>query len=128
MNPVVRANGLDEIDAEPFLSALVRSSDDAIIGKTPDGRVVFWNAAAERLYGYEAAEMIGRDISVLVPEDRPEELAMIMAEVAQGRTTRALHTERRRKDGAIVPVSVTVSPVIGEDGAVIGASTDRPRP
>ena len=85
MNPVVRANGLDEIDAEPFLSALVRSSDDAIIGKTPDGRVVFWNAAAERLYGYEAAEMIGRDISVLVPEDRPEELAMIMAEVAAGK-------------------------------------------
>ncbi len=85
MNPVVRANGLDEIDAEPFLSALVRSSDDAIIGKTPDGRVVFWNAAAERLYGYEAAEMLGRDISVLVPDDRPEELAMIMAEVAQGK-------------------------------------------
>jgi PAS domain S-box-containing protein len=120
---IVRADGLDEIDAEPFLSALVKSSDDAIIAKTPDGQVVFWNAAAERLYGYAAAEMIGRDISVLVPEDRPGELARIMADIAQGRTTKALHTERRRKDGAIVPVSVTVSPVIGEDGSIIGAST-----
>jgi PAS domain S-box-containing protein len=53
--------------AEPFLAALVRSSDDAIIGNTPDGQVVFWNVAAERLYGYEATEMLGRDIAVLVP-------------------------------------------------------------
>ena len=85
--------------------------------------MVFWNAAAERLYGYQAAEMLGRDISVLVPADRPEELANIMGEVTQGRTVKALQTERLRKDGAIVPVSVTVSPVLGEDGTVIGAST-----
>jgi PAS domain S-box-containing protein len=123
MAPKVRANTLHELGAEPFLAALVRSSDDAIIGKTPDGHVVFWNAAAERLYGYRAAEMLGRDISVLVPEDRPEELAEILAQVADGNVVRALQTERRRKDGAIVPVSVTVSPVMGEDGAVIGAST-----
>ncbi|MGD0810545.1 MAG: EAL domain-containing protein [Acidimicrobiales bacterium] len=123
MKPVVRPDGLDEIGAELFLGALVRSSEDAVIGKTPDGRVVFWNAAAERLYGYQAVEMVGRDISLLVPDDRPEELAMIMGELAEGRTTKALQTERRRKDGAIVPVSVTVSPVIGEDGTVIGAST-----
>ena len=69
VKPVVRPDGLDEIGAELFLGALVRSSEDAVIGKTPDGRVVFWNAAAERLYGYQAVEMVGRDISLLVPDD-----------------------------------------------------------
>jgi PAS domain S-box-containing protein len=119
----VSAKSLDSLGAEPFLAALIRSSDDAIIGKTPEGQVVFWNAGAERLYGYKAAEMLGRDISVLIPEDRPDELVEILAQVAAGKIVKALHTERRRKDGAIVPVSVTVSPVIGRHGAVIGAST-----
>jgi PAS domain S-box-containing protein len=115
--------GLIELGAEPFLVALVRSSDDAIIGKTPDGTVVFWNSAAERLYGYEATEMIGRDIAVLVPADRPDELSHLMAQVRQGKIVRAFHTARLRKDGAIVPVSITVSPVVGDDGSVVGAST-----
>ena len=124
VKPVVRPDGLDEIGAEPFLAALVRSSDDAMIGKTPDGQVVvFWDEAAERLYGYQAAEMLGRDISVLVPPDRPVEIAIHNGRGQQGRTVKAFQTERLRKDGAIVPVSVTVSPVIGEDGTVIGAST-----
>ena len=115
--------GLIELGAEPFLVALVRSSDDAIIGKTPDGTVVFWNSAAERLYGYEATEMIGRDIAVLVPADRPDELSHLMAQVRQGKIVRGFHTARLRKDGAIVPVSITVSPVVGDDGSVVGAST-----
>jgi PAS domain S-box-containing protein len=115
--------GLDKLGVEPFLAALVRSSDDAIIGKTPEGRVVFWNAAAERLYGYEAAEMLGRDIAVLVPADRPDELPEILAQVREGKVVRGLRTKRVRKDGAVVPVSITVSPVLGADGTVIGAST-----
>jgi PAS domain S-box-containing protein len=115
--------GLIELGAEPFLVALVRSSEDAIIGKTPDGRVVFWNSAAERLYGYGATEMLGRDIAVLIPADRPQELSQLMAQVRQGKIVRGFHTERLRKDGAIVPVSITVSPVVGDDGTVIGAST-----
>ena len=69
MTPLSAATGLDELGAERFLTALVRSSDDAIIGKTPDGRVVFWNVAAERLYADEAAEMLGRDIAILFPID-----------------------------------------------------------
>jgi PAS domain S-box-containing protein len=117
------ATGLDKLGVEPFLAALVRSSDDAIIGKTPEGRVVFWNAAAERLYGYEAAEMLGRDIAVLVPADRPDELPEILAQVREGKVVRGLRTKRVRKDGAVVPVSITVSPVLGADGTVIGAST-----
>ena len=111
------------LGAEPFLAALVRSSDDAIIGKTVDGQVVFWNAAAERLYGYEAAEMVGRDIAVLIPDDRAEELYGLMTQVRAGRTVTGFHTQRMRKDGAVVPVSITVSPVIDGEGTVIGAST-----
>ena len=116
-------NGLDQLGTEPFLVALARSSDDAIIGKTLDGLVVFWNAAAERLYGYRAAEMLGRDIAVLIPLDRPQELSDVLARVGNGEIVRNLRTQRRRKDGATIPVSVTVSPVLAVDGTVIGAST-----
>jgi PAS domain S-box-containing protein len=116
-------SGQVQFGAERFLAALVRSSDDAIIGKTRDGEVVFWNGAAERLYGYEAAEMMGRDISVVVPPHRLLELAEMMGQVSEGQTVNGLETERLRKDGAIVPVSVTVSPVLDDDGAVIGIST-----
>lgn len=67
--------------------------------------------------------MLGRDISVLVPPERPFEIAYIMGEVMHGRTVRGFQTERLRKDGALVPVSVTVSPVLDDDGTVVGAST-----
>ena len=107
----------------PFLSALVRSSNDAIIGKTTDGIVVFWNEAAERLYGYEADEMIGREISVLIPPDRLYELPNLLARVQSGETVQNLSTERLRKDGTTVAVSITVSPVVGPDGTVLGIST-----
>jgi PAS domain S-box-containing protein len=116
-------NSRNELGAEPFLAALVRSSDDAVIGKTPDGQVVFWNAAAERLYGYEAAEMLGHDISVLIPVNRSKELSYLLSQVRDGKTVRGFHTERLRKDGAVVPVSLTVSPVVEDDGTVVGAST-----
>jgi PAS domain S-box-containing protein len=123
MLPIGMQIGLPQMEAELFLSALVRSSDDAVIGKTLDGTVLFWNGAAERLYGYLADEMVGNDISVLIPLDRPNELSYLLAEVKQGRTVRGFHTERIRKDGAIVPVSITVSPIVGYDGTVLGAST-----
>jgi PAS domain S-box-containing protein len=114
---------LPSLATEPFLSALVRSSNDAIIGKTTNGIVVFWNEAAERLYGYEAEEMIGREISVLIPPDRPDELANLLARVQSGETVRNLPTERLRKDGTSIAVSITVSPVVDPDGTVLGMST-----
>ena len=123
MSSLELLNGLNQLGTEPFLVALSRSSDDAIIGKTLEGLVVFWNAAAERLYGYGAAEMLGRDIAVLIPPDRPQELADLLARVGSGETVRNLQTERLRKDGATIPVSITVSPVVADDGTVIGAST-----
>ena len=84
--------------------------------------VVFWNEAAERLYGYEADEMIGREIAVLIPPDRPNELSNLLARAQSGETVRNLQTERLRKDGTTVAVSITVSPVIGPDGTVLGMS------
>ena len=110
MSPAALPDSLSGLGAEPFLAALVRSSDDAIIGKTPEGHVVFWNAAAERLYGYTASEILGREVAILIPPDRPHELAELLSHVRRGEVVRGLHTERVRKDGAIVPVSITVSP------------------
>lgn len=122
VNPVTLLNRRT-LGAEAFLASLVESSDDAIIGKSLEGEVVFWNAAAERLYGYSAGEMLGRHISVLVPSERTQELIDLLATVRQGKSVRGLLTERVRKDGKRLLVSITVSPVVGADGAVIGAST-----
>jgi PAS domain S-box-containing protein len=107
----------------PFLASLFRSSNDAIIGKTTDGIVVFWNEAAERLYGYEADEMIGREVSILIPPDRPHELSDLLTRAQSGETVRNLQTERLRKDGTTVAVSITVSPVVDSDGTLLGMST-----
>jgi PAS domain S-box-containing protein len=114
---------LDKLGSDPFLSAIVRSSNDAIIGKTTEGTVVFWNEAAEHLYGYEATEMIGNDIAILFPPDRRGELADILARVQQGESVRHFATERVRKDGTTVDVSITVAPVLDTDGSVLGIST-----
>jgi PAS domain S-box-containing protein len=115
--------GVQRLEPEAFLAALVNSSDDPIIGKTLDGRVVFWNGAAERLYGYTSDEMLGHDLAELVPADRSNELDEILAGVRSGQTLQDYHTARLRKDGTTVQVSITVSPVLGADGIAIGAST-----
>jgi PAS domain S-box-containing protein len=122
VNSVIRP-ALPQLASEPFLSSLVRSSNDAIIGKTTEGVVVFWNEAAERLYGYDADEMIGREIAILIPPDRPEELSNLLARARSGETIRNLRTERLRKDGSTVAVSITVTPVVDPDGTVLGMST-----
>ena len=101
----------------------MQSSDDAIIGKSCDGVVVFWNDAATRLYGYSADEMIGKSISVLIPDERQLELSQLLAAAGAGQTMRSLPTERLRKDGTRVLVSITVSPVLDHSGDVIGIST-----
>jgi len=108
---------------DQFLAALVSSSDDAIIGKTLDGVVVFWNAAAERLYGYAAAEMLGRDIAVLFPLWMLDEYDNLLARVRGGETVRDLCTERLHKDGRRIEMCVTISPVIESDGSVVGVAS-----
>jgi PAS domain S-box-containing protein/putative nucleotidyltransferase with HDIG domain len=111
------------LQSDQFLAALVSSSDDAIIGKTTDGVVVSWNTAAELLYGYSAAEMLGRDIAVLFPLWMLDEHDGLLARARRGETVHDLHTERLHKDGRRIEVSITVSPVIGPDGAVVGVAT-----
>jgi sigma-B regulation protein RsbU (phosphoserine phosphatase) len=104
------------------LAAIVESSDDGIIVLTSDGRVTSWNKGAEELYGYSAEEMIGQSISVCVPENRQDETNRILREVVKGQRVRHHETQRIRKDGKLIDVSLTVSPVKYSDGTV-GVST-----
>ena len=105
------------------LGAIVESSDDAIIGKTLEGVITSWNHGAEQLYGYSADEVIGQSISILIPPNRPDELPEILAKIKGGETVKHFETERVRKDGADVDVSLSISPIKDVAGQVIGAST-----
>jgi two-component system, cell cycle sensor histidine kinase and response regulator CckA len=105
------------------LAAIVESSEDAILSKALDGRVLTWNHAAERMYGYSAAEMIGRRIYDLVPSDLQSEEQYILERVARGEHVAHYETRRRRKDGTCIDISLALSPVRGGDGTVIGASS-----
>ncbi|HMF58658.1 MAG TPA: PAS domain S-box protein [Pyrinomonadaceae bacterium] len=104
------------------LAFVVESSDDAIIGKTLDGILTNWNRGAEKLYGYTASEAIGRHISFLVPQQLRSQVDDIMDRIGRGEHINHLDTQRLRKDGTLVEVSVTISPIQSEDGEVIGAS------
>jgi two-component system CheB/CheR fusion protein len=104
------------------LSAIVESSDDAIVGKTPDGIVTTWNAGASRLYGYSSIEAIGRHASFLYPPGRKEEIDGIVQQVRLGRPVERMETQRQRKDGSLVNVSVTFSPIHDSANAIVGVS------
>jgi PAS domain S-box-containing protein len=103
------------------LAAIVESSEDAIIGKTLNTTVTSWNRGAENLYGYAAAEMIGRPISVLLPAGAEDEVPAIMQRIQRGEKVEGYETKRLRKDGTLIDVAVTVSPIILR-GKIIGAS------
>jgi PAS domain S-box-containing protein len=108
--------------AESFLGALVESADDAIISKNLDGVVRSWNPAAERLYGYSAEEMIGKPISLLVPADHPDEEPQILQRIRRGERIEHYETKRVKKDGSVIDVALTVSPIRDGLGRIIGAS------
>src|SRR5215210_764477 len=110
------------IESSAFLSAIVESSDDAIIGKTLDGTIISWNAGAERLYQYSAEEAIGRNISLIIPPEREGELEHILARIGRGERVQHLETVRVRKDGVRLDVSLSVSPIKNNEGKIIGAS------
>lgn len=114
---------VNTLESQAFLSALVASSQDPVIGKTLDGTVVLWNQAAEQLYGFQASEMLGRNIAVLIPPDRPDELSYLLDRIRAGHVVRNFQTTRLRKNGTTVDVAITVSPVVGSDGLVLGGST-----
>ncbi|MBM2622809.1 PAS domain S-box protein [Actinoplanes sp. LDG1-06] len=105
------------------LAAIVESSNDAIVSKALDGTIETWNSGAERLYGYKAAEMIGHDVTRLLPPDRLDEEKDLLNRVNQGETLPQHETRRMRKDGQIIEVSLSMAPMRDDDGRIIGAST-----
>jgi PAS domain S-box-containing protein len=104
------------------LMALIESSDDAIISKTLDGVIQSWNSGAGRLFGYSAEETVGRPITLLIPPDRLDEETSILGRIRKGERVDHYETVRRRKDGTLVHVSLTVSPIIDARGNILGAS------
>ena len=105
------------------LAAIVESSNDAIIGKTLTGTITSWNAAAERHYGYSTDEMIGRSIEILEPEEKSGEIHELLARLQQGERIEHYKTARRAKNGDLVRVSLTISPIHDDEGEIVGASS-----
>jgi two-component system, OmpR family, sensor histidine kinase VicK len=104
------------------LAAIVESSEDAIVSKDLNGIIMSWNQGAERIFGYRADEVLRKPITILIPPDRPDEEPEILRRVRQGQRVEHYETVRRRKDGTLVDVSLTVSPVKDPKGRIIGVS------
>jgi PAS domain S-box-containing protein len=110
-------------ESRGYLAAIVESSDNAIIGKTLDGTITFWNPAAQRLYGYSPEEAIGRPISLIIPRDRPTEMMDILQRLRRGERIEHFRTKRVTKDGRVLDVSISVSPIRNDAGQIIGAAS-----
>jgi PAS domain S-box-containing protein len=116
-----------------WLAAIIGSAEDAVISKTLDGIITTWNAGAERLFGYTAEEAIGMPVTMLIPENHPDEEPQILARIRSGQRVEHYETERVRKDGTLVNISLTISPIRDGNNQIIGASkiardiTDRKR-
>lgn len=105
------------------LAAIVKNSNDAIIGATLDGEITSWNSAAERIYGYSSGEIIGKSVDLIGPKDRKGEIKAILAKIKAGEHVDCFVAERVRKDGTAITVSLTISPIRNADGATVGASS-----
>ncbi len=113
-----------EADAARFhLAAIVDSSDDAILSKALDGTILSWNLGAQGLYGYSADEVVGKSIAILVPPDRTGEVTDILTRIKRGERIDHFETVRRRKDGGLLPVALTISPIRNAEDEITGAST-----
>src|SRR5688572_15181514 len=104
------------------LARVVESSDDAIVSKDLNGIITSWNPSAERMFGYPAAEAIGRSIRMLIPDELQLEEDLVLAKIRAGESLEHYETVRKRKDGTRLTVSLTVSPVRDDHGSIIGAS------
>ena len=110
-------------EAHLHLAAIVSSSDDAILSKDLDGMITSWNGAAERMYGYSAQEIVGQPVTLLFPPDRSDEFTQIRERIRRGERVDHYETTRVHKDGSLLTVSVTISPIKESSGTIIGAST-----
>src|SRR5919198_962186 len=108
--------------ARARLAAIVDSSDDAIASKTLDGVITSWNRAAERMFGYSAAEAVGRHITLIIPPGRHAEENDFLARIRRGEIVDHFETIRQRKDGTRLTISLTISPISDASGRIIGAS------
>lgn len=104
------------------LAAIVTSSEDAIVSKNLKGEIMTWNNGAQRMFGYEASEVIGRPITILIPEDRHHEEPVILAKIGRGEVIEHFETIRRRKDGSLFDIALTISPIRDSEGTIIGVS------
>lgn len=118
-----QSNNLQSAEMAPYwLASLIASADDAIISKTLDGIITSWNKGAERIFGYTADEVIGKSITILIPPGHLDEEPTILARLKAGERIEHYETVRVRKDGTFVDISLTVSPIVGPGGTIIGAS------
>ncbi|HZQ25001.1 MAG TPA: PAS domain S-box protein [Terriglobales bacterium] len=108
---------------QKLLAAIVEGSDDAIFSKTLNGTIMSWNRAAERMYGYTSEEMIGKPVSILLPPDRPNEVRDILEKLRRGERLQHFQTTRVTKDGRVLDVALTISPIQDDRGNIVGAST-----
>jgi PAS domain S-box-containing protein len=112
----------DTAELRERLAAIVESSDDIIVSKTLDGIITSWNKGAQRILGYSAGEVIGKHVSMLMPPEYIEDTELILGKIRRGEKVDHYETRRRRKDGVVIDVSLTVSPVRDSSGRIIGAS------
>lgn len=112
----------NHIDPQMIFSAIINSSDDAIISKSLDGIIMSWNKGAEKIFGYHESEVIGRSIKILFPQERLHEEDLIMSQISQGKRIEHIETRRIHKDGHQIEISATISPIIDKQGNILGAS------
>ncbi|MGB7826883.1 MAG: PAS domain S-box protein [Pseudolabrys sp.] len=113
---------LAEQQLRSLLASIVETSDDAIVSKNLDGVITSWNRGAERVFGYSAGEVVGQPITIVIPEDRQREEREILTRLGQGERIDHYETIRLRKDGSLIVVSLSVSPVKNAEGKIVGAS------
>ncbi|MDH7785510.1 PAS domain S-box-containing protein [Ochrobactrum sp. 19YEA23] len=114
--------GETDLDPRDWLAAIVDGSDDAIVSKDLNGIIRSWNRGAERLFGYHAEEVIGKPVTILIPEDRLDEEPAILSEIRKGNRVDHFETVRKRRDGTLIDISLTISPIRNTNGVIIGAS------
>src|SRR5215212_3912815 len=110
------------LEPQAHLAAILNSSDDAIVSKDLNGIILSWNPGAERIFGFTAEEAVGKSIQLIIPDDRRAEELEVLAKVSSGEGVDHYETVRRRKDGTLIDISLTVSPVRDSTGKIVGAS------
>jgi PAS domain S-box-containing protein len=122
LEKIVREANVDALFERMWLASIVEFSDDAIISKNLDSIITSWNKGAEQLFGYLAEEAIGKPVTILIPPDRQDEELVIIERIRRGAHIEHYETVRQRKDGNLIDVSLTISPIRGAEGKVVGAS------